>query len=116
MIDPRTIVLRAVLLFAGSGIGTAACAGATNRVSMDAIPPTAAVVEADPADASLVPRLSEYADHGVERIETYFGAPFSAPVRIRVFSGRVEMDAYMREAWGMEETACWMVGGPKRAR
>jgi hypothetical protein len=111
MIDPRTIVLRAVLLLAGSGIGMAACAGATNRVSMDPVPPTAVVVEADPADASLVPRLSAYAGHGVERIETYFGAPFPAPVRIRVFSGRAEMDAYMREAWGMQETACWMVGG-----
>lgn len=101
---------RAAALFGAWAIGTVACAGATRTASV-AFDPSKVVVETTPADASLVPRLSAYADQGVERIEAYFGAPLPAPIRIRVFSSRAEMDVYMRDAWGMEETACWMVGG-----
>jgi hypothetical protein len=75
-------------------------------------PPLAGVrIEAGAEEAELVGRLAEYSRSAAARVETFFGAPFTRSVRVRVFPSRVEMEAYMREAWGLEEAACWMVAG-----
>lgn len=69
------------------------------------------VFEIQPIDAALAPALRRYATEGAERVESLFGAPFARPVTVVVFPDRAAFDAHLREAWGMGETACWMVGG-----
>jgi hypothetical protein len=91
----------------------AACAGgqrlSDTQVSEQAAP--AVIVEASQADDEIARTIEADASEGVRRIEEYFGAEaFVSPPRVRVFPGRAELDAYVREAWGLEGTECWMVG------
>ncbi len=46
---------------------------------------------------------------GTQRIETMFG-PFPGTATARIFPHREGFSAALREAWGIPETACWMVG------
>jgi hypothetical protein len=100
---------RAPLLFTLAWLAVAACAAGPRRATPVVSSPIR--IEADAEDGDLVARLTGYAQSGAERVESFFGAPFPGPVRVRIFPDRSAMDAYMREAWGMDETACWMVGG-----
>ena len=43
------------------------------------------------------------------RIEERLG-PFPDTVSVRIFAGRAGFTEALREAWGIPETACWMVG------
>lgn len=44
------------------------------------------------------------------RIATILGE-FSETVAVRILPDRKEFSAALREAWGLQDTACWMVGG-----
>lgn len=63
------------------------------------------------ADSALAPSIERYARAGATRIEAFFDRPFPRPVVVRVFPDRASFDRHLREAWGMSEVACWMVGG-----
>lgn len=57
------------------------------------------------AALELVPLLA-----GARRdVESFFGAPFPGPVTITVVPDRATFTAIVNAAWGMSETACWMV-------
>jgi hypothetical protein len=103
---------RAPLIVTLAWLALASCALGPRRTTSVAPAASSPIrIEAVGEEDELVARLAEYARRGAERVEAYFGAPFHEAVRVRVFSDRSAMDAYMREAWGMDETACWMVGG-----
>lgn len=61
--------------------------------------------ETDTAAANLRPLL----DSAKATVETFFGAPFSDPLKFTVVPDREAFSAVLREAWGVPETACWMV-------
>lgn len=44
------------------------------------------------------------------RVQEHLGA-FPDTVGVRVFASRADFTAALREAWGLRDTACWMVGG-----
>lgn len=67
--------------------------------------------EISPADSVLTASLQAYAREGARRVEAFFDRPFPRPVLVRVFADREAFDRHLREAWGMNESACWMVGG-----
>lgn len=62
------------------------------------------------ADASIASSIERQTRDGAARVETFFGRTFPRPVVVRVFPDRVSFDRHLREAWGMPEVACWMVG------
>lgn len=64
-----------------------------------------------PADSAVAASLQTYSRVGASRVEAFFGRPFPNLVLVRVFPDRESFDRHLREAWGMEEVACWMVGG-----
>ena len=45
-----------------------------------------------------------------ERIAGYLGV-FPDTASVQIFPNRHEFSAALRDAWGLSETACWMVGG-----
>jgi hypothetical protein len=45
-----------------------------------------------------------------QRIQAVLG-PFPDTVSVRVYPSRAAFSDALREAWGIERTACWMVGG-----
>jgi hypothetical protein len=45
-----------------------------------------------------------------ERIAGFFGV-FPDTASVQIFPNRQEFSAALRDAWGLSETACWMVGG-----
>jgi hypothetical protein len=67
--------------------------------------------EITPADSALAAAIEADARAGAAAVETFFDAPFPRSVLVRVFPDRATFDRHLREEWGMEETACWMVGG-----
>lgn len=46
---------------------------------------------------------------GTSTVEAFFGAPYPEPVVATVVPDRAAFDFVLREAWGVPETACWMV-------
>jgi hypothetical protein len=67
--------------------------------------------EYEPLDSAAVAALREYASEGVDVIEGFFGRPFRTSFTFRILPTRAAFDDHAKEKWGMEETACWMVGG-----
>jgi hypothetical protein len=65
-------------------------------VAPDVEPTIVAEIEADLAWAE-------------SRIESLLG-PFPDTVSVRIFADRAGFSAGLRDAWGIPETACWMVG------
>lgn len=63
------------------------------------------------ADSPIAASMEAYAREGVALVESFFGRPFPRTVLVRVFPDRAAFDHYLHEAWGMEDAACWMVGG-----
>ena len=59
----------------------------------------------DPTAAAVRPML----DAARDTIEAFFGAPFPEPVRVVILPSRATFDAVLGAAWGVPETACWMV-------
>ena len=67
------------------------------------------VVEADDVpDATLV-RIRGELDQAQERIGRFFSERGGA-VRVQVFAHREAFSRALREAWGISDTQCWMVG------
>lgn len=75
-------------------------------------PPAAALrFEIAPPDSAMAATLEGDARAGATLAESFFGAPFPRPVAVRVFPDRASFDRHLRDAWGMVDVACWMVGG-----
>ena len=96
-----------------------AAAAAAAAASAQPLPPTLAALPAEPLDASTL-RFSP-PDRAVAAalrpvlvaaradVGAFFGAPFPEPVHAAVVPDRAAFTAVMHEAWGVPETACWMV-------
>lgn len=67
-------------------------------------------VHADGVDATVVSQLRADLVRAERRIVELLGA-FPDTVSVRVYPSRATFSAALNEAWGLPETACWMVGG-----
>lgn len=59
-----------------------------------------------PGGASLSPLL----ETGRAKVESFFGKPFAAPVRVSISPTRATFDASLPAKWELTPTQCWMVG------
>ncbi len=67
-------------------------------------------IHAHGVDATRVAQLRADLVLAERRIEAVLG-PFPDTVAVRVYPSREAFSHALREAWGIRETACWMVGG-----
>lgn len=69
------------------------------------------VIEHLPIDSAAAATIRSDAESGRRKVETFFGSPLGVPVTLRVFPDRAALDDHFRQAFGMERSECWMVGG-----
>lgn len=54
--------------------------------------------------------IEAMASVAVSRIESFFALDFARPPAVVILPDRAAFDEHFRAAWGIPETACWMVG------
>jgi hypothetical protein len=74
--------------------------------------PGPGVTEADMRE--ITPRI----ERGMDRVASFFGAPFRSPFAVHLFRARSDLDDFWRRAWNEPSftSECWMVGSGTERR
>jgi hypothetical protein len=95
----RMSVLAAVLGL-GGGLVPAAWAQQPGQV----------VLSFEPRDSAQAAEVENLIGTAIARLETFFDLRFRAAIAIAILPDRTAFDEYFRNAWGISNTECWMVG------
>lgn len=62
-------------------------------------------------DRDQVKPMIELVDSGRHTVTSFFGAPFAAGLKVKIFPDRAALDSYWQKAWNLPQlkTECWMV-------